>query len=352
MSKPRGDHFYVPSLDGLRAVAVMLVFVFHIWPQLGIGGFGVTVFFFLSGFLITSLLRLEHDRSGTVSLKHFYLRRVLRIFPPMYLALAFMVVASAVMRAPVDRPTVALQAVHLTNYHMAVGATGHPVGSAVLWSLSVEEHFYLFFPLAYLGLQRLVARPERQAAVLLGVCALILAWRCGFVLGLHGTANYVSYATETRVDSILYGCALALWRNPALPTTPKWPPVGLAIAVGLGLAAIAATMLMRRPELRVTLAYSIHGLALAPIFIAAIQYSERLPWRLLNLAPVRWIGLISYSLYLLHLPIIELCHRYVTASPIPLAGVAFVASVAASTLVYFAVEKPCARLRKRLSHVA
>lgn len=355
-----GRGLYIPSLDGLRAIAVVTVFASHVWPQrFAVGGFGVTAFFFLSGYLITTLLRLEAERTGTVSLRHFYLRRALRIFPPMYLVLVGAAVVSAVVHHRLDGGTTGLQAAHLTNYHLALGGNDHARGTEVLWSLAVEEHFYLVFPLAYLGLRRLVARPAHQAAVLLGVCGLVLVWRCVLVLGLDVSSRYVMYATDTRLDSILFGCALALWHDPALaprgaaarPVPPRWTPRQLGVAAAIGLAVLAATKLMVAPAVRETVRYSIQGLALAPIFIAAIQCAPRWPWRLLEHGAVRWIGVTSYGLYLVHLPLLEALRAAGITSTGTLAVAGFALSVAVAGALHVLVEEPCARLRRRLSRV-
>src|SRR5262249_9481143 len=130
---------HIPSLDGIRAVAVSIVFLFHAAHGVFPGGVGVTIFFFLSGFLITTLLRLEAEQAGRVSLRNFYLRRALRILPPMYITLAGATLASVVIRDPLSMPVLAFQALHFTNYLMD-HESSFPIGTIVLWSLAVEEH--------------------------------------------------------------------------------------------------------------------------------------------------------------------------------------------------------------------
>jgi peptidoglycan/LPS O-acetylase OafA/YrhL len=142
------DSLYIPSLDGIRAISFFLVFFSHIGLG-GVvpGGFGVSIFFLLSGFLITTLLRAEFGRYQRISLSSFYLRRVLRILPPLYVTLAL----AALLWYP-DIPfagTVA-QALQVSNYYEIFASDPRSMkGTAVLWSLAVEEHFYLIFPLLY-----------------------------------------------------------------------------------------------------------------------------------------------------------------------------------------------------------
>src|SRR6266496_4289878 len=201
--------FQIPSLDGIRAVSFLIVFFAHTGLRQIIPGYlGLSIFFFLRGYLITTLLRIEFDRTGTISLKQFYLRRTLRIFPPLYLVLALACALPLLgfVRGSVLPGTVVAQAAHLTNYYIIHYGwwEGIAPGTWVYWSLAVEEHFYLFFPLLYLVLRR--AMPERkQALVLVGLCALILAWRCALVFLFDVSKERTYIATDTRVDAILTG---------------------------------------------------------------------------------------------------------------------------------------------------
>src|SRR5580658_4318026 len=146
----------IPSLDGFRAVSILIVFMSHAGlRQIIPGTFGVTVFFFLSGYLITTLLRLEWKETDAISLRHFYLRRVLRIFPPLYLTLAFASVVTLVGLLPgtLTWSAFGAQVMFLANYYKIYRAGfGMPPGMLVLWSLAVEEHFYVGFPLLYIVL--------------------------------------------------------------------------------------------------------------------------------------------------------------------------------------------------------
>jgi peptidoglycan/LPS O-acetylase OafA/YrhL len=341
--------FHIPSLDGIRAVAVSIVFVYHALHGVIPGGFGVTIFFFLSGFLITTLLRLEAEQTGGVNLRNFYLRRTLRILPPMYIMLAGAVLANVVTHTPISRPILALQALHFTNY--LIGHVSRlQIGTIVLWSLAVEEHFYLLFPVAYLALRRRIQTPERQAFVLLAVCGALLLWRCVLVLALGVSPNYVMYATDCRIDSILFGCALALWRNPALKG-PQWSPRVIAWACGVSVVVLILTMIPRNPAFQTTLRYSLQGIALVPVFVAAIQLSARTPFRFLNHPAVSFFGVLSYTFYLVHEPILVLLEKTTQWSTAAIFPIALAAALTVSALLHYSVERPCARLRRRLAFV-
>jgi peptidoglycan/LPS O-acetylase OafA/YrhL len=315
----------------------------------------VTVFFFLSGFLITTLLRMELSATGTVSLRDFYLRRALRILPPFYTVLAFatLLVVVGVLSGPLlAKPMLALL-FHFSNYwNVYHGAYGQPPGTAVYWSLAVEEHFYLVFPALFLVLQALFAkRPRAQAILLLFGCAAVLAWRFVLVLALHSPTDRTYLASDTRVDSILFGCALALGANPMVDE-PGPASTGLRqVLVPLGFAMLLATFIYRADWFRETLRYSLQGLALTPIFIAAMRDPSWWLFRWLNRPLLRRVGVLSYSLYLTHHAILYAFERNLPRLPTPLRGaLALLLSVAFAEAIHRGIEKPCAKLRKRLGH--
>ncbi|MEM9132819.1 MAG: acyltransferase [Actinomycetota bacterium] len=345
--------FHIPSLDGLRAVAVMIVFVSHAGLPAVPGGFGVTVFFFLSGYLITTLLRREFEGTGRIDFGAFYKRRAWRILPPLYLCLALAVLFSAVgFTADFGslRGVVA-QALHVTNYWTMIdpdGVRAFPPGTIVYWSLAVEEHFYLLFPLAALVLLRRFA-PRRQALTLLVVCGLVLAWRLVLVLVLDAPQTHTYSATDARIDAILYGCVMGLYRNPALDpvieTTRRTRTTVLAVS-GL---VILGSMAVRNEQYRETLRYTIQSMALAPVFYFAILHPREGLFRLLNLRPVAFLGVLSYTFYLNHLVYIGGFNLQFPDVPLVLRGVlSFAAILATSLAIHLAVERPIADIRRRL----
>lgn len=354
----RGTHQaaarHMPSLDGIRAISFLLVFFSHAGlGSLVPGGIGVTTFFFLSGFLITTLMRVEYDKNGYVNLPHFWLRRIFRIFPPFYLVLLFAALASLILDPPgtLVWPAVRAQLLHFTNYWIIWhGYSGQPSGTGVYWSLAVEEHFYLIFPFLYVGMRKLRLSPIGQVRVLWGICALVLLWRCALVLIWHVTADRTYMGTDTRFDSIMFGCALAVWNNPALDVRPlnearwKWLLVPGALAVLVG------CLLYRTPTFRETIRYTLQGMALTVIFVAAIRFKHWLPFRFLNWRPIAFIGVLSYSLYLLHLAVVFAVERYLPAAPVALQGaLALGIAFVLAWIMYVLVEKPAARWRRRLT---
>jgi len=363
-SRPQSkSRLHIPSLDGIRAASFAIVFLSHAAGSKWIPGyFGLATFFFLSGYLITTLLRMEFDRAGTINFRDFYLRRVLRIFPPLYLILGLdcLFTLTHFLGNTLWPQAVLAQAFHLTNYWIVAHSHnsdagwwfGMAPGSWIFWSLAVEEHFYLAFPLLYLLMRRRDLSPKQQVWVLLSLCAAILAWRCILVYGFHVTKERTYVASDTRVDSILFGCMLAVYGNPFIDICPFSEARLKNIWVPGSIAVLLASFTLGRvwPGFDQTFRYTLQGLALIPLFIAAI----RLPWwgvfHWLNLPAVQFIGLLSYSLYLMHTTVLYAV-EYHTQWGKPLVGVVSLAlCLVLAALIYHFIEKPCARLRKRLSH--
>src|SRR5579883_3670238 len=339
---------YIPSLDGIRAISFFIVFLQHAGFEFIPGIFGVTIFFFLSGYLITTLLRIEFEQTKHINLKNFYIRRTLRIFPPFYLTLGggILLTLGGILPEKLTLSGILSQVFYWSNYYQ-IDASWHgiPSGTLVFWSLAVEEHFYLLFPFLYIFLRRYVPSRFQQMLVLLGICAIILLWRCTLVYGLHSSELRTRVATDTRIDSILFGCILAIYGNPILDKVKYTAHQWLRIWLPLGILAIVFTLITREPQFRETFRYTIQGIALFPIFITAIRYSDSSLFQFLNLNGIKFLGVMSYSLYLIHY--IFLNALKTTNFPVFIqALLALGLSIITATAIYYFVEKPCARLKK------
>lgn len=340
---------HLKSLDGLRAVAIGMVFLGHaglgriIIP----GGLGVTLFFFLSGYLITSLLRAEQGTVGTISISGFYIRRVLRIVPPLWISLLLLGLASAAGLVPagLDPLAIAAQALFAINY---ADLWGHSDGvpGMPLWSLAVEEHYYLIFPAVYLLLARHC--PVRtMAAIFAAACGVALALRCVHVFVFHDIF-YTYFFTHTRFDSILFGAILALWNNPALEER-AWRPK--AWQAGLALVLIVATVIPRNDLFRETIRYTLQGGLLFVLF-SYLVVARGTVSRILTSWPMQIIGRYSYTIYLCHYFFLMAVHQLLPgANKVIVAVIGGLITLFYAAAMYRLVERNATRLRRRLHPV-
>lgn len=305
---------YIPSLDGIRAISVMIVLLAHgglghIVP----GGLGVTVFFFLSGFLITTLLKQEYIRTGKIHFPKFYARRFLRLFPPLIIILttAYVLVLLGVLDGGHSIHGYLHQVFYLANYHEIFNWQGAvPRGTGVLWSLAVEEHFYLIFPIVLFALLTSVKTNSRIPAVLSGICVLVLLWRIALVEHYQVEEIRTYYGTDTRIDSILFGCILALTKSPLNQESSAGLSGKAWIYLVVALLALLSTLIIRDGFFRETFRYTVQGLALMPIFYYAIKSYQNPVFRFLNWNWMKRLGVYSYAIYLSHNIVIGYLRKY------------------------------------------
>ena len=365
MTTPNGK-FYIPSLDGVRAFAFLLVFLSHAGVEAIPGGLGVSVFFFLSGYLITTLLRREHDRFGRIDLKKFYMRRVLRIWPAFYLVLFLAIVTSVLVgfySQFTDEHYHALISLlfHYSNYfNIEFTNRSMPLGTEVYWSLAVEEHFYLVFPFIYILLRKMKMGASRQAIVLWSICLGILLWRCYliFTFGETGTAGYeearynrIFFGTDTRVDCIILGCAMAVFGNPAIESDRQVSVERLKyLYLPAGFMLLLSTLLIRNLVFRDTLRYTFQAIAFYPFFIMVIRFPQWPICQPLNWRWVKFIGVLSYSLYLIHFTVIKTLIRvFPEANLVGIAIVSLLISLVLSYGVYRFVEQPVGKIKHKFA---
>ncbi len=345
---PRGA---IPSLDGIRALAVVLVFLAHNDLENVIpGGLGVTVFFVLSGYLISTLMRTEYAATQALDYRGFYLRRFLRLMPPLVLVVALVGVLAAFAVIDGAFSVSGLLAVlfYYGNYFViANDFDGLPAGVGVVWSLAVEEHYYLLYPPLAAVLVRF-GRRGISAGVLCALCALVLGWR--YWLAWHGASvAHLTMATDTRVDAILIGCLMALWRNPWLDPVPPASTRRDAWVGAVCVGVLLLTLVYRDETFRLTLRYTLQSAAVAPLIYLAVARAQRWPFRWLNARPLVYLGTISYTVYLSHHVILLLVAKHWPQLGWPGATLLAIGlTLAVAEPMRRWVEQPCARLRKRL----
>jgi peptidoglycan/LPS O-acetylase OafA/YrhL len=306
------------------------------------GQFGVTLFFFLSGYLITTLLRRELERTGRINLGGFYLRRAVRILPPLYITILFVLGLNAAGAIPPMKLwAVPFDLVFLSNYFPF---SSIPIG---LWSLAVEEHFYLGFPLLFLLLGRRLSFAQ-CALAFLGLCAVVLAVRLGEAQRVTDLQQ-VNFWTHTRLDSILFGSVLALWNNPVADRDDRLPRgvAGYLIAAAL----LLPTFAIRDEMFRMTWRYTLQGLGLIVLFNVAIR-DRRFAGPLLDNPFTRWVAALSYTLYLVHSALIRALEPGMDQHAILPDVIAIVLSFLYAMAMRRWVEQPMAAWRRRRERAA
>jgi peptidoglycan/LPS O-acetylase OafA/YrhL len=343
----------IPGLDGVRALSFILVFLSHMgFMGSRPGGFAVSVFFLLSGYLITSLLLREHHKTGTISLRAFYIRRTLRIFPSMYavLILCSLLVRWHVLKNPFNGTAAAFEVFYLENYaswwqrslghhSFYVDGTGH------FWSLCIEEHFYLLFPLLLLVLLRRKMSFDQISKTLLVICLVALAWRIVAVRIPALGEEYCYAATDTRLDSILWGCLLATiehqdgWR--------KWFTYGRLLWLFPFAVALLASTFVFHETGRMTFRFTLQAIALMPMLYLVTHFPESWLSRPLNHPVLVHLGVLSYALYLVHGAVIEIVTDHIHATRIILWPLAGIVVYLAALALHWSVERPFLGLRAR-----
>jgi peptidoglycan/LPS O-acetylase OafA/YrhL len=285
---------YIPTLNGWRALSVIGVILYHgrteFFHHYGLpekistrGNLGVDVFFAISGFLICGLLLEEFARTGSVSLRRFYIRRVFRILPPYYAALAGICAAALFASVPVNLSDLPSCLLFYRNY-LPLGVDYHGgFYTAHFWSLAVEEHFYLIWPMLLL-----LVTPKRAGPVAFVLAMIVFVWRV-ILAHTEPTSNYMA-RSDTRMDGLLWGCIAAIYFPEIkrfverVPFSQLWIPLTLIplVAEAFHIRAVIA----------------LYPILLAALVLSTVTQPNSILGRILEWKALRWIGTLSYSLYL------------------------------------------------------
>jgi len=336
---------YLPGLDGLRAVAILTVIVYHFGFDQVPGDLGVELFFVLSGFLITRQLLKEFRQSGTVDLGRFHHRRLLRIFPAYYVYLAFAFFEECARGYCWTPGLLASGIGHVVNYYNAFN--GHPnTVIAHAWALSLQEQFYILWPLALIMLARRGGR--WMVAGLTASIFVVVLWRYALI-GMVGTVPaYLYNAFDTRFDSLALGCLLAaLVEFPEaavrIRVLSRWPmmPVGT-------LVILLISRLYGSDGYHYSIGFTVDTFLLTLFVSQVLLQHGHWMWAWLDHPVSRYVGKISYSLYLWHLIGFGIANRMTQFPPVFQFGVAMFVCMALASASYWLIERPFLRAKERL----
>jgi peptidoglycan/LPS O-acetylase OafA/YrhL len=348
------DIHRIPALDGIRAIAFLLVFFCHTTPAIFHGGnFGVDLFFVLSGFLITSILLQEHRNNGSINLAKFYLRRALRLLPALFL-LVFSVLIYTIIMQPSAKVLMALSDIwrivlYVFNWQLAIDwnhiVERHQEMFTHLWSLSVEEQFYLLWPCILIVL----LRSSRHFVFFVLLTALIIPAVARAILWEEGPSLWIYFRTDLRFDNLLYGVIAAFVIHWGLVVNER---LRVILSWG-GFVSLLALIILARFDM-LTDGYAYKGVfSLVALLSAVLIYSTvlcPLPYlrHFLEAKPLVWIGKISYGLYLWHVPMAFMViniHNVYLKNLMMILGTFALASIS-----FYAFERPFLRLKNRIGH--
>ncbi len=359
MPAPAGSgQRYVPGLDGLRAVAVLAVVAYHLgfgWAQGGL--LGVGIFFTLSGYLITDLLLGQHAATGRLQLLDFWQRRARRLLPALFVMLAVVAVwVSVFQRAQLAalRGMTAAAALYISNWWLIIhnqsyfARFGPPSPLGHLWSLAVEEQFYLIWPwLVLLGLLVFRHRSERSRRLLMALASLALAAASAIAMDMLYHPGYdptrVYDGTDTRAFGLLIGAALAIIKPSREMSADVNKRTRLTLdGTGFAGLVVIGLLIWRTGEYSSFLYRG--GMVVLSFATAAVVLAVASPpsvlGRVLGWGPLRWIGVRSYGIYLWHYPIIVLTTPPNGTDSLPRAAIQVTATIVVAALSWRFIEDP------------
>ncbi len=340
LSRPR-----LPALDGLRAIAAFLVVFSHLGFHGSGASLGVLVFFVLSGFLITRLLIAEEEEHGQISLTAFYARRSLRIFPAFYVYWFLLVIPLWLFHKRLLIPQAWCAFFYVNNYYQ--GLFGDPqTGLSHTWSLAVEEQFYLIWPFLFLAFKQ----NQRRLRFLMVAIPGLWIYREIMVFAVHVNQGYVYEAFDMRADHLLMGCLLAvalaegafqkLWRFLCGFSGMAFVTVALLVAE----QALAHASI---PRYRDWGGFILEPLLVASLLPQLIAFRYGPITRVLELNWMRYLGRISYSIYLYQQLVIYPVEKMFRGRPIVIVVASVSAVILCATASYFLVERPFLKLKDR-----
>ncbi|WP_010291049.1 acyltransferase family protein [Kurthia massiliensis] len=312
------NHRYISGLDGLRAISVLAVILYHLhFPWIYGGYLGVTVFFVLSGYLITDLLINEYQKTGTIDFKSFWIRRLRRLIPALFVMLILVTVWITLFQRDYLaglRGEIGAAFVYISNWyyvwqdHSYFTKFAPPSPLQHMWSLAVEEQFYIVWPIIML-LALKFTKSSGKLALLVMLLSVVSAELMAFLYTPTEDPSRVYYGTDTRAFSLLIGAALAIvWPSRRLkPNVTEQMRRALNITGAVAFAGMLLFIIFLREDSQFLYYGGMYlASAIVAVLIAVIVHPASIVGDILSWRPLLWVGVRSYGIYIWHFPILVL----------------------------------------------
>ena len=337
---------HLAGIDGLRAVAALLVVLYHANVPGIPASTGVLAFFVLSGFLITRLIIAEEERTHTVSLSRFYVRRSFRIFPAFYAYWFVAIAITASRHHAINWPQSLSAFFYVSNYYQAI--FGDPAnGLSHTWSLGIEEQFYLLWPIVFL----LLRTNERRFKALIVLIPFLWLYRESLIYLFHVNQQYIYEAFDTRVDHILMGCLLAvalegghfkrLWKIVCVS------PFMMLVTILLMVLVFSGASVLHVRDYRDSIEFVVVPVLCAILIAQLVACPTHAITSPFNWGWMRYLGKISYSIYLYQQLVVYPSMKMFEGLPVFGVMAAVGSSILLAMCSFYLIEQPFLRLRQR-----
>ena len=333
---------YLPELDGIRAIAILMVIAVHAHVPFASGGFiGVDLFFVLSGYLITSILLKEYNKTGIIDFKRFYWRRGLRLLPALTVLLTLFIAFGLFFQLDMS---ILIRDVTIVFFYAASWSRAlyniPPDWLGHTWSLSIEEQFYFLWPMILLKLSKF---NFKRIVVFLSTIAFAVSIYRYVLLYYNVSTDRIYFGFDTRIDTILFGCILAYllsYNSSVIAFMSRKIILSMATAVSIAFMLFIFTSFNGQMIFFYSYGLMLTAISSAIIILHVLVNSNGMLSQFLRFPPFVYTGKISYGLYIWHWPIFNYLHAHTQLQTVIKIVIGVILSYVVATLSYFIIERP------------